>query len=385
MKGVTIISPGFEAAGEEAVARFRRFAGAEADVLRCSDNEAHRVKLQAFADAARHGWRWWFDADWWLLRPCETKIRATLGPWVAGTPIPVDQARKEGLEYGFDPRCRITTGFVAFDPTLPHWDQALTLALELQAHRGQQRDELFLNAALHHFQVPARLLDSGWNWCFQAVDLYGYVPPQIHAIHAAGMAAQHKEAALRQAAEAHADRVNTWSLEVAELAWLGAFAGALRDAGLPRVVEFGPGLSTFKLLEAGCAVTSCETEPRAYSIAKATFPSAVNLRLMPYQEGLGGLEAACDWAFIDGPPGHLQTDGKSRWHALDWCRAHCRLMVLHDSKRPAEQKSIAALAELGWTALPVETPRGLCVLTLGEEATALARSCLAKAATFPGC
>ena len=380
MRAVTIISPGFEATGDEAAARFRRYAGIEVDVLRCESSDAHRVKLQAFADAAIHGWRWWFDADWWLLRHCENEIRETLGPWVAGTPIPVDQARDEGGAYGFDPRCRVTTGFVAFDPSLPNWDRALRLALDLQAHEGVRRDEVYLNAALHHFQVPVRMLDSGWNWCLQAVSLYGYVPAVIHAIHAAGIAAAQKQARLSQAASTHAGTANPWSLDAVELAWLLRFATALCRAGHDRVVEFGPGLSTLALLQAGCRVTSCETNPRAFCAATAVVPAEVALKLIPNEPGLGGLEAPCDWAFVDGPPGDLLVDGKSRWHALDWCRQRCQIIVLHDAKRAGEQQSIAALQGTGWAAHPVDTPRGLCVLTFGDAAAALAST-----ATSPGC
>ena len=380
MKAVTIISPGFEATGDEAVARFRRYAGAEVDVLRCAAGDAHYVKLQAFADAAAHGWRWWFDADWWLVHHCEGEIRETLGPWVAGTPIPVDRARAEGGEYGYDPRCRVTTGFVAFDPTLPNWDRALRLALDLQAHRDLQRDELFLNAALHHFRVPVRMLDSGWNWCFQAASLYGYAPAVIHAIHAAGIAPGQKAEGLHGAAQSCLNDVNPWSLDTTELAWLARFAALLRQAQQHRVVEFGPGRSTQSLLEAGCTVTSCETDVRAFCIASASLPADVSVKLFVHEPGLGGLDVPCDWAFVDGPPGNLLVEGKSRWHVLDWCRTRCAIIVLHDAKRPGEQLSIAALQGMGWAVHPVDTPRGLCVLTLGQAAAALV-----AVATSPGC
>ncbi|MDB6137530.1 MAG: hypothetical protein JWO94_602 [Verrucomicrobiaceae bacterium] len=372
MRAVTIISPGFEQMGEEAARRVRTYAGVEVDVLRCDVEAAHRMKLQAFADAAHKGWRWWFDADWWLLRHCGPAFQHTLGPWVAGTPIPVDKARMEAPEYGFDPRCRVTTGFVAFDPALPRWDRALKLALELQAARGTGRDEIFFNAALHHFQVPVRMLDSGWNWCFQAASLYGYAPSVVHAVHAAGVPMMEKAARLEQAAEDHADKPNPWSLDDNELEWLKTFASFLAASGLRRVVEFGPGSSTRCLLGAGCQVTTCETDARACCIATAALPGGCAVKLIRHEPGLGGLDALCDWAFVDGPPGHLLVDGKSRWHALEWCGSRCDLIVLHDSKRIGEQNSIAALLALGWNARHISTPRGLCLLTRGPAASALA-------------
>ncbi|MDB6120243.1 MAG: hypothetical protein JWO08_4024 [Verrucomicrobiaceae bacterium] len=372
MKAVTIISPGFEQSGEEAVRRFREHAGVEVDVLRCDAATAHRVKLQAFADASKHGWRWWFDADWWLLRPCAKEIRGTLGPWVAGTPIPVDQARAEGREYGFDPRCRVTTGFIAFDPSLPQWNRAMKLALDLQAARGAGRDEVYLNAALHHFDIPVRTLDSGWNWCLQATTLYGYVPPIVHAIHAAGVPMAEKQARLDKEATTYEDLRNPWSIDARELTWLTSFARSMHEAGLRHVVEFGPGSSTHALMSAGGTITTCETDPRACCIATASLPERCDVKLIPYQPGLGGLEAPCDWALVDAPAGHLLVDGKSRWYSLEWCSQRCRLIVLHDSKRPGEQASIVALEAMGWSTLHIDTPRGLCVLTHGPEAAALA-------------
>ncbi len=379
MRAVTIISPGFERTGGEAVRRMRELAGIEVDVLQCEANAAHRVKLQAFADAARHGWRWWFDADWWLLRPCEQEIKETLGPWVAGAPIPVDQARTEGREYGYDPRCRATTGFVAFDPTLPRWDRAMKLALDLQSARGAGRDELFFNAALHHFHIPVRMLDSAWNWCFQATTLYGYAPAVVHAVHAAGVPMAAKEALLRKAAEAHADKPDSWGLDDKELAWLGRFARASVEAGLRNVVAFGSGRSTHQLLGTGCTVTACETDARACCIATTELPETCQVKLIHHEPGLGGLDVACDWAFVDGPPGYFLVEDKARWHALDWCRRRCSLIVLHDAKRPGEQNSIAALQELGWEARHIDTPRGLCVLTSGPAAAQFAAR-----ATSPG-
>lgn len=380
MKAVTIISPGFERTGGEAVRRVRELAGIEVDVLECEASAAHRVKLQAFADAARHGWRWWFDADWWLLRPCHEAMKETLGPWVAGTPIPVDQARTEGKEYGYDPRCRATTGFVAFDPTLPRWDRAMKLALDLQSARGAGRDELFFNAALQHFNIPVRMLDSGWNWCVQATSLYGYTPATIHAIHAAGVPMAQKEDHLLRAAEAYAGWADPWGLDEEELAWLSHFARVLVEAGLREAVAFSSDRSTRQLMEAGCTVITCDIDARACCIATVELPETCQVKLVPHEPGLGGLDIAFDWAFVDGPPGHLLVEGKSRWHVLEWCSSRCQIIVLHDSKRPGEQNSIAALQEQGWAVQHIQTPRGLCVLTHGP-----AEAEIAARATSPGC
>ncbi|MEQ1748172.1 MAG: hypothetical protein ABL974_02035 [Prosthecobacter sp.] len=367
MKAVTVISPGFEDVGAEAVARFEQFADMKVTVLRCPASDAHRVKLEAFAHAARQGWRVFFDSDLWFVRPCAEELRQLAGPWVAGCPIPPGLAAAEGERLGYDPRCRVTTGFVVFDPTLPQWQQALKLALNLQQHLGDQRDEVYLNAALHRYQIPIRMIDSGWNWCLRD-NHSGYTSDKIWSIHAAGISVTEKLAALQAAAQHYAPRSNPWALDDTELLWLENFARSQCAEGRQNVIEFGPGRSTHALHKAGCTVATYETNPRSFSTLTPTLPTGVTLHLFKNESSLGGLEATFDWAFVDGPAGHLLVDGKSRWHVLEWCAERCDLIVLHDAKRPGEEQSIAALVSAGWSATRVETERGFCLLTRGISA-----------------
>ena len=373
MRAVTIISPGFEGIGHEAARRFTEFSRLPVDVLHCESIDAHRVKLQALADAAKHDWHVLFDADWWALRPLD--IPEIIGPYVAGCPIPIERAMYQGDQYGYDPRCRVTTGFITFDPSLPNWSAALKLALQLQEHGGADKDEVYFNAALHHFNIPVRVIDSGWNWCFQAKHAYGFSPVTIHAIHAAGVTAADKQAALDAAVIDHADKWNTWSLDAEEVKWLDHFASALLHSGQDRVVEFGPGLSTSTLRAAGCMVTACETDPRAHCVATTSFPGT-RCELVKNEPGMSGLQAECDWSFVDGPPGRELHEGKSRWFALQWAAQRCSIIVLHDSKRDGEQASIAAMEASGWTAHYINSERGICVLTLGEKSRQLITSIL---------
>lgn len=362
MKAVTVISPGFEEAGAEAVARFERYAEMEVTVLRCQESEAHRVKIETFAEAERHGWRVFFDADLWLLKPCAHELRQVAGPWIAGCPIPPCVGEAEAQKLGYDPRCRLTTGFVVFDPTLAGWKQAHKLALELQTHLGDDRDEIYLNTAWHRFQMPVRFIDSGWNWCLRD-NHSGYTSDQIWSLHAAGISKEQKYSSLTSASAAHAHSPESWSLDEAELAWLENFARQKKTEGKRQVIEFGPGLSTLALHRAGCAVTSFETIPRSLSALSPLMPDEVTLRLYRSEPNLGGLEQSFDWAFIDGPAGSQLVDGKSRWHVLEWCAQRCDLIVLHDAKRPGEASSIRALMQAGWSAERIESERGLCVLT----------------------
>lgn len=371
MKAVTVISPGFEEVGEIACQRWRAFTGMEVDVMHSTAEGAHRAKLQAFTDARANGWRWLFDADWWPLHWID--VGATLGPWVAGCPIPIEKAAKEGMEYGYDPRCRVTTGFIAFDPNLPNWDVAMRLARQLQAHRGAERDELFFNAAVQHFGIPVRVLDSGWNWCFQAAPLYGYAPPKMRAVHAAGVAIPGKLAALQSAVADYAEKANQWSLDAQELTWLESFAAAMCARHMPLVCEFGPGASTHALLKAGCHVTTFETDVRAHCIISAEFHPFATSRLVRNAPGMDipTLGSPADWVFVDGPPGGELVDGKSRWHALQWAALQCSVIVLHDALRDGEKASIAAMQAAGWMAHPIATRRGLCVLTYGSTAASI--------------
>jgi hypothetical protein len=364
MRAVTVVSPEFERLGFEAAHRFWQFTGIDVDVVRCSAGDSHRVKLETLRDAAKSDWRFFFDADCWLVRPCHEQVRALLGPWVAGAPIPGVMADFQAREYGFDPRCRITSGFLAIDPNLPHWDAALRLALELQLS-DPNRDEVFLNSALHHFHLPVRVIDGGWNWYLSYP--YGYQPNVIWAVHAGGCPVSERFPMLEQAAKLVT--TDTWGLDDPEVAWLGKFARILVARGMQRVVEFGPGRSTGALLAAGCRVTSCETSPQYFCALRAAHAGESNLTLLltRHEPGLSHLNAAADWAVVDGPLGSLQVDGKARWHQLTWSAARCGLILLHDSKRDGEQRSIQALRAEGWNVIDIETPRGFSLLWRGCE------------------
>lgn len=359
MRAVTVVSPEFEALGFEAAHRFWQFTGIEVDVLHCTAADSHRVKLETLRNAAKSDWRFFFDADCWLVRPCHEQVRALLGPWVAGAPIPGAMADFQAREYGFDPRCRITSGFLAFDPTLQGWDAALDLALDLQS-TDPKHDEVYLNAALHHFQVPVRVIDGGWNWYLSYA--YGYQPNVIWAVHAGGCPVSGRFTMLERAAKQVT--TDTWGLDDREVVWLEKIAGILAARGMRQVVEFGPGRSTGALLAAGCQVTSCETSPQYYCALRAANADQPNLKLLltRHEPGLSGLDAAVDWALVDGPLGSLQVDGKARWHQLRWSAARCGLILLHDSKRDGEQRSIQALRSDGWNVIHIDTPRGLSIL-----------------------
>lgn len=361
MRAVTVVSPEYEGMGREAALRFERHTGIEVDVVRCAAVHGHRVKLEVLRDAAESGWRFFFDADWWLIQSCHQEIRALLGPWLAGAPIPGTVADGEGREFGYDPRSRITSGFLVFDPTLPLWGRVLRLALELQASVAlSRRDEVYLNAAAHHFGLPVRVIDAGWNWCLRPN--YSYEPPQIWALHAAGHPLKARHQILHQAA--NKPPPPSWALDDAEMVWLRSVARFLVSRGMKHVVEFGPGVSTRALLDSGCEVTSCETNKRAFCIHTVRFQERARLalRLTRNEQALSGLDARADWCFVDGPMGSLLTDGKARWHQLAWSAARCRFIILHDSKRPGEQRSLAALKAKGWSVTDVETPRGFAIV-----------------------
>ncbi len=365
MRAVTVVSPEYEAVGQEAAARFWRFARIKADVLRCRAEDSHRVKLEALRDAAKSGWRFFFDADWWLTGPCQPEIRALLGPWLAGAPIPGTMADYQARDFGYDPRCRVTSGFLAFDPTLPMWDKVLALALKLQAAMDPNRDEVFLNAAAHHFGLPVRVIDSGWNWYMRQA--YPYQPPRIRALHAGGFPVAERHAVLHAATSAPPPP--NWSLDEAELVWLERVARVLVKRGMRRVVEFGPGASTRVLLAAGCDVTSCETDKRAFCMHAVDFGNQKNLtlRFTKHEPLLSGLDVPADWCFVDGPMGSLLVDGKARWHQLVWSATRCPFIILHDTKREGEKRSMSALGADHWDVTAVESPRGLAIISRGSK------------------
>lgn len=139
-----------------------------------------------------------------------------------------------------------------------------------------------------------------------------------------------------------------------------------KDLGFRTVLEFGPGYSTNFFLEAGCEVTSCESDdewvrhflkyPESRRVRLVTFES----RKLPLVLPIAG--ERFDFAFIDAPKGDVFSASRINTTLYAWHR--CGLIAIHDTNRPGERLTVRILEALGCEIIgqPSESVRGLTLL-----------------------
>lgn len=132
-----------------------------------------------------------------------------------------------------------------------------------------------------------------------------------------------------------------WSITTDEWHWLAALTQRL---GARRVLEFGPGYSTLALVAGGAThVDTYESSPTAMLDAlRLAVPS-----LFLYDDRAITIHPhdLYDLAFVDGPAGNLCY--YSRLNTL-LCALDCaKTVVLHDSNRDGEQRTLEVVLKLG--------------------------------------
>jgi hypothetical protein len=153
-----------------------------------------------------------------------------------------------------------------------------------------------------------------------------------------------------------------------------ALMGAVR--GMKRVLEFGPGASTLAMIEAGVEhIVSAECNPRWEAAAKerlkdyvdagrveiVQFTNTVPVTFRPNVEG------PFDLVFVDSPVGiearsavrHRGQENCSRLNTMMAALDLAPVVLLHDAKRPGEQKTLDRVAALGHRVTMIECVKGL--------------------------
>lgn len=142
-----------------------------------------------------------------------------------------------------------------------------------------------------------------------------------------------------------------WSVTEAEWHWLFEL---VKLEKVTRVLEFGPGASTWAFLEAGCEVVTVEQDGEWWKWWREKLPCVV----LPRFEPRGMFELG----FVDGPPGH-----EARYSRLDACLTAaecCKMIALHDTGREGEMRTLRVLERLGWqVAEEMAEGKGLTLLT----------------------
>ena len=145
---------------------------------------------------------------------------------------------------------------------------------------------------------------------------------------------------------------------------------------LSDILEFGPGLSTYAFIKAGCSnIITCEHSPKWYDVAVDRFQNYPHIQVLSYENRplikLSLPIQRFDLAFVDAPVGannrkrikHSGQENCSRWNTLFFSMQHSDTVVLHDAKREDEQNSLTRARNLGWEIKVFDTKRGLALLT----------------------
>jgi len=143
-----------------------------------------------------------------------------------------------------------------------------------------------------------------------------------------------------------------------------------RKHRIRRVLEFGPGASTWALLEAGCHVVSLEYQHRWFEHFRQVFSQHPEVRVIQYDN----LPEICvpelngqrfDFGLVDSPEGQLGRHYRrfARLNACEFVAARTDQWMLHDAQRPGERETLTVFEEKGWKIRSLEETPKLAIVT----------------------
>lgn len=163
-------------------------------------------------------------------------------------------------------------------------------------------------------------------------------------------------------------------LNIFRYAEYGALLSAVRELKPTSMLEFGPGVSTVALLEAGCdKIVTCEYDRRWLARMRRKLGRYRNVKVVHYYNRVDrvvptiGDDEMFDAAFVDSPIGQggrrvrFEGDGdKSRLHTTDFALLHASVVFLHDAKREGEQRTLEEIDRRGGFKIDIiDTPKGI--------------------------
>lgn len=118
--------------------------------------------------------------------------------------------------------------------------------------------------------------------------------------------------------------------------------------GKKRILEFGPGTSTYAFIEAGCMdIHTCEYAEKWLQITDSRFRKFPQVKIHAFQNVpeivIHDLYGRFDLAFVDSPKGI--KDGPSRLNTLRFAFERTDQVILHDANRVHEQQSIEIISQ----------------------------------------
>jgi hypothetical protein len=136
-------------------------------------------------------------------------------------------------------------------------------------------------------------------------------------------------------------------------------------AGAKSALEFGPGISTLALIEAGVGrIVTLEHDPIWFVKAKEKFKDYPQVEVRPYKDEPvveADVEGEFDIAFVDSPKGfvhvvrgvegarkkHPGQEDCSRLNTCLFALKHAPIVYLHDASRPLERGTLGRLNKMG--------------------------------------
>jgi hypothetical protein len=132
----------------------------------------------------------------------------------------------------------------------------------------------------------------------------------------------------------------------------------VKDLGAKTCLEFGPGISTAALIEAGLKkIVTLEHDPQWFDANVERFKDYPQVLVGSYYDEptvLADIEEDFDMAFVDSPKGY--TGGRKRHPGQEDCSRlntclfaldRAPVVFLHDSQRPLERGSLGRLNAMG--------------------------------------
>jgi hypothetical protein len=170
------------------------------------------------------------------------------------------------------------------------------------------------------------------------------------------------------------------------------YGALLEEAkGKKRVLEFGPGCSTWAFIEAGCEeIVTAEYQDDFLQSAKEQFkdyPQVKVVRFWDEPEARSEAQGEFDLALVDSPKGYkfvqgVTPNGSRKRHPgqedcsrLNTCLLalqHAPIVLLHDANRPLERGTLCRLSSLGHKSTFIPGTRaGLARIERGENTRAV--------------
>ena len=160
--------------------------------------------------------------------------------------------------------------------------------------------------------------------------------------------------------ESEAD-FGSWAIERMEFRWLSRWC---QEQGIRKVLEFGPGSSSYAFVGAGCDLHSYEADATWLKKHQLNLGIRTSLSLLSDDSlpTTSELPFIPDVVMVDGPA-YRQGDAYSRRKECAWAMDLCGRFFLHDTKRVGERATLEDYREEHFHVWHMPSVKGLALVT----------------------